>query len=86
MPTPSGTVRNPHLGWIRLNVQDTTGDGYPDKLTAVDWAYESNPFTPIRAGDVGAAPEPSSLTLASLALGAAGVMALRRRQAAKAPA
>jgi hypothetical protein len=60
-----------HFGWARLNM---TGDKSAT-ATLVDWAYETIPDTPIIAGAV---PEPSSLSLGFLALGAVGVAALVR--------
>jgi hypothetical protein len=56
-----------HFGWARVSVDDDL------TMTLVDWAYESTPGVGILAGAV---PEPASLGL--LALGAAGVIALRR--------
>ena len=29
-----------NFGWIRLHVEDTDAAPFPDKLTAVDWAYD----------------------------------------------
>lgn len=69
---------NVHYGWIRLRVDDADGNGLPDQVTAIDWAYESEVDKPIRAGQT--TPEPSTLALASLALGCAGLGALRRRR------
>ena len=68
------------FGWIRLHVESTDADAFPDKLTAVDWAYD-NTGAAIAAGDTGApsgVPAPASLAL--LATGAVGVTALRRRR------
>lgn len=45
----------------------------------IGWAYEDS-GDPIQVGDAGAIPEPN--TFALLALGAAGVTALRRRKSA----
>ncbi len=57
-----------HYGWAELNFNG-------DQLTITRWAYES---VAGRSIDVGAIPEPSSLGL--LGLGAAGVLAMRRRR------
>jgi len=71
-----------HYGWIRLHLEDTDGNTLTDKLTVVDWAYESTVDAAIRAGDQGfaAVPEPGSLTLLGLALGCGALPALRRRR------
>jgi hypothetical protein len=69
------------FGWIRV-----TGTSASSK-SVVDFAYE-NTGAAIAAGATPppptSVPEPSSLSLGLLALGAAGVAALRRRRAAKA--
>jgi hypothetical protein len=79
----------PHYGWIRLSLQGIGGNNPAPQatLTAVDWAYEDTPNTPIPAGDTGAAiiPEPGTLALAALAAGAVGVCALRRRKQTHTP-
>ena len=70
------------FGWVRLrwdsaihpNVQ-----GFPTQLTAIDWALNTTPNQPIHVPDP--LPEPNSLSLALLAVGAAGVLAWRRRLA-----
>jgi hypothetical protein len=63
-----------HFGWARLSMK---GD-HSAFSTLVDWAYETTPGTSILAGAV---PEPSSLSLGMLALGAVGVAALARARA-----
>jgi hypothetical protein len=71
-------------GWVRL--QFTVGqDGTLDSITAIDWAYQDD-GSAILAGDTGisATPEPSTAALTLLAVGAAGVEALRRRRKAAA--
>jgi hypothetical protein len=67
---------NQYLGWAKLLVDQGT-----PSVTLVNYAYEDQPGVAIAAGDTGAVPEPSSLTL--FALGAAGVLAVRRRRQAK---
>lgn len=61
-----------HFGWARFSV---VGDASGLDATLHDWAYNDTPRGEIV---VGSAPEPSSLAL--LALGAAGVGALRARR------
>ncbi len=69
-----------NYGWIRLLVEDLNGNGTPDRLTAVDWAYEDGGAA-IQAGDTGAsgASVPVPAPLALLALGGVGIAATRRR-------
>ncbi len=66
------------FGWVRLKFESDPGltsDGRINRVTAIDWAFETNGT--IRVGEV---PEPETPALALLALGAAGVGALRRRK------
>lgn len=75
-------------GWVRLKWEDPKNTGFPTTLIAVDWAYNNVPNQAIVAGagipPPVLAPEPSSIALALLAAGAAGLAAWRRRgQAAK---
>jgi hypothetical protein len=72
-----GTLMNPQFGWVRLRVDDQDMNGFPDRITAVDWAYDDSGA----AIQAGAVPEPSSLGL--LAAGAAGITAMRRRSRSK---
>ena len=71
---------NAHYAWIRMElVEFEYTDGSPSAaIRIIDWAYESSINTSINAGAV---PEPSSLGL--LAMGAAGIHALRRKRLAK---
>jgi hypothetical protein len=73
---------NTHYGWANLTVN-------PDFSTTLhDFAYEACPDEGIHVGsttggaacDSGSVPEPHSAAL--MALGAAGLLALRRRKAA----
>lgn len=64
---------NTHYGWARLNINAGTLDG-----TVVDFAYDNTANAPIRTGAI---PEPTSIAL--LALGAVGVIEIRRRSRAK---
>jgi hypothetical protein len=67
----AGTV---NYGWLAV-----TYNAAAQTLVVGDFAYE-NSGASILAGDIGVIPEPSSLGL--LALGASGLLARRRRQAA----
>lgn len=64
-------------GWVRLVFTESTNLA-PDSIAAVDWGYAVN--MPSSAGQNSGAPEPSTLALALLAAGAAGVAVLRRRR------
>jgi hypothetical protein len=59
-------------GWIRFSMPSNLVAGAP--LTLIDWAYESEPNTPILAGD-GVVSTPAPLP----ALGAAAALAASRR-------
>jgi hypothetical protein len=63
-----------YLGWAQIAIDPGT-----PSLTLHDYAYNDVAGDSINAGD-GAVPEPSSLAL--FAMGAAGVVALRRRRKA----
>jgi hypothetical protein len=65
-------------GWIRLNY-DLGANGLVNSVEIVDYAYASL-GVPITAGETSVAPEPSTMAMAVLAAGAAGVVALRRRK------
>jgi hypothetical protein len=59
-------------GWIRFSMPSNLEAGAP--ITLIDWAYESEPNTPILAGD-GIVSTPAPLP----ALGAAAALAASRR-------
>ena len=74
---------NTDYGWIALEFTDNAG--IPYDLKALAFGVDTNPGqTPgtLLAGQIngGFIPEPGTLSLAILASGAAGVMALRRRR------
>jgi hypothetical protein len=68
-----------NYGWIRLRWDDflVAYKDFPQILTVIDWAYNTTSNAPIHIGDTGV-PEPSTLVLALMAAGAAGVQAWRR--------
>ncbi len=69
---PSPAVTNTHYGWVKLSVHVGLTN-----ITVHSYAYETTPDTLILAGAV---PEAGSLAL--LAAGAAGVLAMRKKRKA----
>jgi hypothetical protein len=67
------------FGWIELEWTGTPA-GYPAMLEALGWGINTVPGEPIYAGET-AAPEPGTVALSLLALGAAGILAWRKRRA-----
>ena len=65
-----------HAGWMQAAVEHSAVDGTTIKV--IDYGWEQDPNTNIT---IGAVPEPSSIAL--MATGAAGLLALRRRRAAR---
>jgi PEP-CTERM motif len=74
----SANNQNYNYGWIQLAWTDP--GGFPTGLEAFSWAYNTGSNGPILAGDAGSTPEPSSLALALMAAGSAGVLAWRRHR------
>ncbi len=75
-----------HYGWIRLELEDLSSakdgpEGVSDRITVVDWAYQSTADAPIQAGQT--VPEPSTGALTLLATGAAGALTWRRRRSSQ---
>jgi len=70
VPIPS--ITNTHYGWVKLSVHPLLSN-----ITVHSYAYETTPDTLINAGSI---PEAGSLAL--LAAGAAGVLAMRKRRKA----
>ncbi len=74
--------KNTDYGWIELEFTDK--GGFPYYLDALAFGIDTDPGQlpgSFAAGETGpSAPEPGTMSLAILAAGAAGVMALRRRR------
>jgi hypothetical protein len=67
-----------HFGWMRAGAA-WDSQNYSAQMKIHDWAYESEPNTPIVVGATSSnVPEPSSLALC--ALGAAGIALLKQRR------
>jgi hypothetical protein len=81
------------LGW--LDVKVTSDAGFAEELELISWAYNNVAGAPIEAGEpieagasieagqtteVSATPEPGTEALSLLALGAAGILAFRKRR------
>jgi hypothetical protein len=69
-----------HYGWVQLGATTNDFVGAPNQIDLMAFGYETNPNTGIGAGATSETPEPATLSL--LALGAAGVLAARRRRRA----
>jgi hypothetical protein len=67
------------LGWLKVKVT-IDGAGFPTQLELISWAYNSVPGGGIQAGQTSSTPEPGTAALSLLALGAAGILALRKRR------
>jgi hypothetical protein len=72
---------NLYYGWSLWTVDLNT-----TTVTIAEWAYNTTPDAPIKVGQTSeaAVPEPSTLSLALLGMGAGGVRAWRKRKAAQA--
>ena len=70
-----------HYGWANINFDTVSGT-----VSITEWAYQSTPDTPIHIAGTGAVavPLPTASSLGLLGLGAAGVMAWRKRRKDKA--
>ncbi len=75
-------ISGDELGWIEVKVSDD-GNGYPDEIQLLGWAYNDTPGGAINAGqtsdNTSATPEPGITALGLLASGAAGLLAWRKR-------
>ncbi len=82
----SASSKNPtkiHYGWVELKFSGAI----PNSIQAISWAYNPVAGQAITAGqtndpDTSATPEPGTAALSLLAMGAAGVLAWRRKKAA----
>jgi len=71
-------LRDGDLGWMQVKVSST--NGFPDEAEVIDYAYNSVPGGAVAAGQT-TVPEPSAAALGLLTIGAAGLLAWRRRRA-----
>lgn len=67
------------FGWLHFKLT-TDSANRTDSLTLIDWAFQSVSGASIHVGDRGTTPVPEPSTLGLMALGAAGIAALRRRR------
>jgi hypothetical protein len=74
-----------HYGWVRLQVDDGP-QGFPDKLTVVDWAYEDVKNTPIHVELLVPEANPGMVLLAAGGTGLAAWRLRKRKQTAPAAA
>jgi hypothetical protein len=68
----------PFYGWVKVHASITL-QPLQGTLTVFEWAYDDS-GAPIRVGDTGAVPAPTTALLTLLGLGALGVQAYRRRR------
>jgi len=72
------------FGWLRFSIENEgpgnpfIHEGFPVKVTLLDWAYEDTGASILAGQTVSAVPLPGSLGL--LAMGATGLAAFRRRK------
>jgi hypothetical protein len=81
--TIAGGAQGPLTGWIRLRFDidpKLIDDGFPNRITAIDWAFRTAPGNGALVADQTVEPTPEPATLSLLALGACGVAAMRRRR------
>jgi len=74
--TPA-TTGGGRLGWVKVNVIKDSA-GYATAMKILGVAYERTPGTSLKTG----VPEPGSMAMGLLAMGATGLIALRRAKAA----
>ncbi len=76
IPASTANASGYDLGWIQLTWLSSMGNGVPTELIAGDWGLNTTPNMPIQAG----VPEPGTMALSLLALGASGILAWRKRR------